>query len=346
MKLSECPAKSNNLQLLRFAAAILVIVSHSFSLSTGESTKEWLSLFTNGQISMGGLAVSVFFCAGGFLIAKSMLRVKDGLKYFQARVLRIFPSLIVVVLLTTFVLGPLVTEYSIGEYFKSVGVYKYLLNSILILQHDLPGVFTNNPSVATVNGSLWTLPIEFLCYIGCFVMWKLNLLKEETIRWSIPIVAVGTLGLYSVLRYLQIDVLISAIRPGLLFYMGILFYVYRDKIEFHKKGVICNLLVVVLCGVAGILDVGLVLCFPYLLLYVCFGIPQVPEKIGKLGNISYGIYLCGFPIQQFLVARSGGIMSPYVNVLLAIPLAILGGYLIYSLVEIPIICWEKNRKRA
>ena len=345
MRLSECPAKSNNLQLLRFIAALLVIVSHSFSISTGENTKEWLSVLTKGQITLGGLAVSIFFCAGGFLIAKSILRVEDGIEYFKARILRIFPALIVVVLLSTFVLGPLVTTYSTGEYFRNQGVYKYLLNAILIPQHDLPGVFVDNISVSTVNGSLWTLSIEFLCYIGCYLMWKLNLLKKESAKWSIPFVAVGAVGLYIIINYLQMEVLLEAIRPGLLFYIGILFYVYRDEVKFTKLRVVSSFLIMLLLGIFGMLDIGLLLCFPYLLLYTCFAVTQISDKIGKVGNISYGIYLCAFPIQQFFVACNGGGMSPYVNMVLSIPIAIIGGWLLYKLVEQPIVCWEKKKRR-
>jgi len=345
MRLSECPAKSINLQLLRFIAALLVVVSHSFSISTGENTKEWLSLLTNGQITMGGLAVSIFFCAGGFLIAKSILRAGNGVEYFKARILRIFPALIVVVLLLTFVLGPLVTTYSTGEYFRNPGVYKYLLNAILIPQHDLPGVFVDNISVSTVNGSLWTLSIEFLCYIGCYLMWKLNLLKKESAKWSIPIVAVGAVGLYIIIKHLQINVLLEAIRPGLLFYIGILFYVYRDEVKFTKLRVVSSFLILLLLGMCGMLDIGLLLCFPYLLLYVCFAVTQISDKIGKVGDISYGMYLCAFPIQQLLVACNGGGMSPYVNMLLSIPIVITGGCLLYKLVEQPIVQWEKKQRR-
>lgn len=345
MRLSECPSKSNNLQLLRFIAALLVVVSHSFSLSTGDSTREWLSVLTRGQITMGGLAVSVFFSAGGFLIAKSILRTGNGYEYFKARILRIFPALIVVVLLSAFVLGPLVTTYSTGEYFWNPGVCKYLLNAILIPQHDLPGVFVDNISVSTVNGSLWTLSIEFLCYIGCYVMWKLNLLKKESAKWSIPVVAVGAVGLYIIIKYLRMEVLLEAIRPGLLFYIGILFYVYRDEVKFTKLRVISSFLIMLLLGILGMLDIGLLLCFPYLLLYTCFAVKQISDKIGKVGNISYGIYLCAFPIQQFFVACNGGGMSPYVNMVLSIPIAIIGGWLLYKLVEQPIVCWEKKKRR-
>lgn len=342
MRLSECPTRSNNLQLLRFVAAMLVIVSHAFQISTGENTKEWLLVFTNNQFSMGGLAVSIFFCAGGYLIAKSMCRLSNGLKYFKARMLRIFPALIVVVLVSVFVLGPLYTEYSFEEYYGNAGTYKYLLNGALVLQHNLPGVFEENIYLSTVNGSLWTLPVEFLCYIGCYIMWKFKLLEEKSAKWSIPIVFVGAVVLYKLIEIMQIDVLLSAIRPGLLFYLGMLFYVYRDRIQLTKKGATISFLIIVVFGFLGVLDIGLLMGFPYLLLYVCFALPQVPEKLGSMGDMSYGIYLCGFPIQQMLVASNGGEMSYYSNIMLAIPLTFIAGYFVYRFVERPVVCWEKK----
>ena len=95
-------------------------------------------------------------------------------------------------------------------------------------------------------------------------------------------------------------------------------------------------------GILGILDIGLLIGFPYLLLYVCFALPQVSEKIGFLGNLSYGIYLCGFPIQQMLVASKGGQMSYYSNMIVAPPLVIIAGYFIYYFVEKPVGYLEKN----
>lgn len=342
MKLSECPSRSNNLQLLRFVSALLVVVSHAFHVCTGENTKEWLLVLTNDQFSMGGLAVSVFFCAGGYLIAKSMCRLGDGRKYFLARALRIFPALIVVVFLSAFLLGPLYTELSIGQYFKNIDTYKYLLNGGLILQHNLPGVFENNIYLPTVNGSLWTLPVEFLCYIACYIMWKFKLLEDKKAKWSVPVVLCGAVVLYKVISVLKIEILLSAIRPGLLFYIGMIFYVYRDRIRMTKKGAFISLLVMVVAGVLGVLDMGLLMGFPYLLLYVCFALPQVSDKIGFLGNLSYGIYLCGFPIQQMLVASQGGQMSYYSNMLIAIPLVIVAGYFIYYFVEKPVGRLEKS----
>lgn len=342
MKLSECTHRSNNLQLLRFVAAILVILAHSFSISTGESKGEILLYITHGQLGMGGLAVSVFFCAGGYLIARSMCRVSDMKEFFKARIVRLFPSLFVVVFVCAFIMGPVVSELSVGEYLKNVQVYKYMLNSVLILQHSLPGVFVGNPYVDTVNGSLWTLPVEFLCYVGCFIMWKIHLLERKNILKSIPIVLVGAIGIYYIINVMEMFTILEAIRPMLLFYMGILFYIMRDVIVFSGKYSVFCVFAIAVSVPLQIFDVVWVICFPYLLLLICFGIRQIPEKFGKLGDVSYGIYLCAFPIQQWFVYMNGGYMNPFLNVLLTIPLSVLGGVLLYNFVEKPIIIWSKR----
>lgn len=344
IKLSECPNRSNNLQLLRFVAAVLVIIAHSYSISTGDSKGEILLYITNGQLGLGGLAVSIFFCAGGYLIARSIYRINSTMEYFKARIIRLFPSLFVVVFVCSFIMGPIVSSLSLTEYFKNVQVYKYMLNAVLVLQHSLPGVFSENIYIDTVNGSLWTLPVEFLCYVGCFFMWKVHLLEKKKILLSIPMVLVGIAAIYFVVHYLGISVLLEAIRPMLLFYVGMLFYVRRDDIIFSNKYLVSCILGIIISIPLHILNVVWIICFPYILLYFCFGLHQIPEKIGNIGNLSYGIYLCAFPIQQWIVYMSGGSMNPFVNMLLAIPAAIVCGELLYIFVEKPLMSRTKRGK--
>ena len=65
----------------------------------------WLS---RGQMSFGGFAVAIFFFASGFYVTKSLLAKKTGKQYFKARIERLYPAFFVALLLTAFVLGPLV----------------------------------------------------------------------------------------------------------------------------------------------------------------------------------------------------------------------------------------------
>lgn len=101
--------------------------------------------------------------------------------YLKKRVLRIFPALIVVVLLTGgfFLLGPLVTTLALTDYFKSNQTWTYLLTIFLYIHYHLPGVFANNPYPNSVNGSLWTLTWEFLMYIVVLALGLAGLIKKR-----------------------------------------------------------------------------------------------------------------------------------------------------------------------
>ena len=43
-------------------------------------------------------------------------------------------------------------------------------NAVLVLVHPLSGVFASNPYPDVVNGALWTLPVEYACYVLCFAL--------------------------------------------------------------------------------------------------------------------------------------------------------------------------------
>ena len=170
IKLSDvATSRVNNLNFIRFVAALMVIVSHCYAVVLGGDAGSYLLKFTGDRLSPGGVSVGVFFLFGGFLIARSCEHHPEAKKFFSARILRLFPELLFVVILTAFMLGPLFSTLSPAEYFTNPQTYKYLLNGALIMVHQLPGVFTNNPSGDVVNAALWTLPVEFICYILCFI---------------------------------------------------------------------------------------------------------------------------------------------------------------------------------
>lgn len=73
------------------------------------------------------------------------------------------------------VLGPVVTTLSTGDYFSSSDSWRYLMNAILRPVFALPGVFQDAPYVGSVNGSLWTLPVEFFCYLAVPLLFSVPL---------------------------------------------------------------------------------------------------------------------------------------------------------------------------
>ncbi len=333
--------KSTNVNLLKFICAILVIVGHANPI-TGTGV-DILTEYTGGECSFGGLAVGVFFFFSGLYVTKSLSKTVNLRTYLAKRVERIFPQLAVVILITAFVLGPIFTSLPIGTYFLSPGTYIYLLNAVLIPIHNLPGVFEGLP-YQTVNGPLWTLPVEFACYL---MLWGISLLlvlitkyKEQknlsrivdsksfkVLLWFGIIVVF--LGFVTVFYVLKNEFLISVVRPVVIFIEGSLYYQYREKIKINWIAGLIMAIILVLSGLAGYFSIAMILLLPYITVALTLGIPQIKAD-WTVFNVSYEMYLLGWPIQQIILLVFKGSMPAHINVILTVPFDILLAYILYK----------------
>lgn len=334
MTFSKQISKSDNIDFVKYIAAIMVIIEHSFVIAS--KNPNVIFSFLHNHIVFGGIGVAIFFFLSGFLVTRSMIAKKNAKNYFKVRVHKIIPPLLVVIPVTAFVLGPCVTTLPIKEYFSTSGTYKYLLNIVLIRQHFLPGVFEDNPYPGAVNGSLWTLLFEFLCYIATYVAYKLKLLKKGSILISVPMVIAGVIILFTTASRFGIaySYLGSIVRACLCYYVGMIMYFYYEYWINYKM-----LTVSVILTVIGLMThsiyIFLIFIIPILLLNVGWGIPvTVNPKLAKLGKYSYGIYLVAFPIQQLLVYIWED-MNPVVNSIFTIVLSTVLGKLIHDYIENP-----------
>ena len=332
--------RKNNLDLIRFLAAAMVIYAHSYPLVLGESGADPLVHFSNGQMSFGSLGVCILFLFSGFFITKSVLHKHSARAFFTARFLRLFPPLIAVVLACVLMLGPLMTELPVDAYFSNFHTWKYLANICFVPVHELPGVFLHNPYDATVNGVLWTLLVEVFCYIACFLFGKLRLLDEKKMCFTIPVmVALYILG-FAVFK--NVPVLTARFRPCGMFYAGMLAYVYRNKIRLHVIGVAAGVAVFLFGLRMGLLEQLLIVSLPYPLLFLAFGTKKKLDGFARHGEISYGMYLTAWPIAQCLVQLKGGGISIYIHTLLTFCLSVVCGFLLNRFVEKPI---QKHQNR-
>lgn len=320
--------RSNNLNLVKFIAALFVIISHAYPLCKGAEYNDILSDLSRNSIAFGSLAVAIFFMSSGFFVTKSLLKSKDSKKYLHNRFIRIFPPLWFTLIVCILVCGLFFSTYNLGKYFLSIDFLKYCLNFILIPIHNLPGVFMNNIYPGVVNGPLWTLPIEFVCYLVLLLAYKLNLVNKKSYKYVALLVIVAFVGINLIPLSIK-----GYIQPCFLFFWGSFYWIYRDKITMNNTYFLISLVAFVLLIVLGYGQVASFLFVPYLTLYIAFCLPQCNNRLASLGNLSYDIYLCGWPIQQMIISLFGGSMLVGMNILISIPLSILVGYISYSLVE-------------
>ena len=280
----------NNFNLMRLVAAWLVIYGHAHAI-TGIPGNDGIAWLTQLR-SAGAVAVDMFFVVSGFLIAASLER-NSVRGYLVSRGLRILPALLVCVALTTFVLGPLLS--TAADYWRQPTTWNYLLvnTSLLLSRFQLPGVFDAHPT-DVVNGSLWTLPNEAKLYLLLLFAWLLGLLSPK--RYT-PLWALAMLGGYALARhYWPLPDHIQKYAECTAFFItGSLLWVNRERVRL--SGWLVLALVAAFAVLRGTdwshLPYFGLITYGTLWLGLRLRLPMIRHT-----DLSYGLYLYGWPAQQ------------------------------------------------
>ncbi len=331
--------RENNLDFLRFALATLVVFSHSFALP-GYAALEPLRRLTRGQIDGGSLAVDFFFIISGFLVTQSWQRSKGVGDYLKKRVLRIYPGFLVTVALCGLVVGPLGAD-SFAAYWHTFHPVRFLYNTAQ-LQFVLPPVFTHL-AYHSANGSLWTIRNEFLCYLMVAVFGLLGLYRFRIVLLGL---FGATLLLYMREVYGHIPFCRGIVFPviGQLdmwpryltqYLAGMCFYLYQDRIPYAPRWIGIGAVIVATACFLPVLAAVLPLCGAYLLFAFAFRRKPDLHHFAERGDLSYGIYLYAFPIQQLLLLFVAPHMAPLLLFGLAFPLTALAAWASWHLIEKP-----------
>ena len=302
----------------------------------------------------------MFFGLSGFLVAGSAQRLSLG-NFFLNRGLRIFPALIMEIALSALVLGVMFTDLPQEAYFTSPRFFRYFTNIVGLINYRLPGVFAGNPVEYTVNGSLWTVPFELLCYavMGCLLAGQAVRDGRRLIAYAAGAVAVSIAlqGLASLLP--QQETLTKVMDfylhdgkgPALLpcFLLGAAAYALRHQIPFDGRIAAACLGLLAAVGVLGspvwwTYTPIVFLVAPVMIYLVCYaGLLRFPAlPYFSRGDYSYGIYLYGFPIQQALVAWSGRFRNPWWLALASVILVSLFATLSWHGLEKPVLRLRKR----
>lgn len=314
IKLADCThGRDNNFNLIRIAAAFAVLVSHSFPLALGPKAVEPLADILG--MTLGTIAVDVFFFTSGFLVTASLLTRQSVKQFVWARILRIYPALLVVVLLSVFGVGLFFTTQSAGDYLTDTKIYKYILKcSTLItgVNQHLPGVFETNPFQRAVNGSLWTMPYELKMYIILTVAWLvMHLLPAGKIKvFKIVLVLSAAISgiLVILVHFNVVNTGGKSLRLFYMFFSGASFYIMRERIVLSP--ILFSVFLVSLLGSLvskEIFFVSYVVVVGYCVLFFAYIPSGFIRKYNTMGDFSYGVYIYAFPVQQTVAALIPGV---------------------------------------
>lgn len=301
-------SRDNNFNLIRILAALAVLFGHSYAL-----LRQPEPLGASLGMSIGSIAVDLFFVTSGYLVTGSLMTRQNLPDYFLARLLRIFPGLICMVLLSVFVLGVIFTSLSASDYFSSSGTYQYLFKCTTIVSgivYILPGVFEHNPYPAAVNGSLWTLIYELVMYVLLAGFWGLYVQIWKRYR-GLLVRLLAVLSAALMIYVVRHHYLLNNTEFDRLFFMffsGAAYFILRRHIRLSHVLATAAVLALIfshyfshyLSPQAFIL--AYYLSLPYLLLYLAYIPAGRLRMYNRAGDYSYGVYIYAFPIQQALLA--------------------------------------------
>ena len=296
-------SRSNNFDFIRIVAAFVVLFSHQYALM---GLKEPSVLNVH---SWGGLSILIFFSISGFLVSQSYDLDSNVWKFLFKRFLRIWPAFAVVIIITALALGPLITNLTMNEYFAHENFRRYFKNLYFSTQDILPLEFVGNALQWSLNGSLWTIPLEVKCYL---LLVSVGFFGAFRNKYIIPVLFIVFALAYFLIEpkfgYLIENEKI-AVKNYYLFQFSIFFmagaFFYQLKI--HENSRLALVLLI-----AGWIFGGIAIFFLKPILALFFVVPvttlvlgnlntNIINRAGRYGDISYGVYIYAFPIQQTFI---------------------------------------------
>jgi len=314
-----------------------VVISHQFVL-TGLAEPTILNTH-----SLGGFGVLIFFTVSGYLVAQSWDSDPNLRRFAVRRLLRIWPGLAGVVLVTVFLWAPVVSPLGLREYFHDHGVRAYLNNLRFSMRDGLPVSFTGSALPGAFNGPLWTIPLELKCYVVLALCGVVGALRS---KWPLLIVTAIAIVRYGVIEP-RGDLLVNdlgwelagrfLLEFGLFFAAGVLLH----YLDFMRRRFVLFLVVASwAAAIVSILADRLFLALWFLVpaTVIAIGTASTPylRRTGRFGDISYGIYIYAFPVQQTLIWLLGK----------RLPWGVLFAVTVLSTAALAFMSWHFIEKRA
>lgn len=332
--------EDNAFGVMRLLLAAMVLLGHAPGLSREPGA--WIyGIFQD--FGYGSTAVMGFMCISGVLITRSFERSSTWKRYLQRRLLRIFPGFWVCLVMCALVFAPLawwLMHKSMAGFpwsGKDNAIsFIYMNVTTKLEQPYITGLYHGEG----VNFPMWTIISELFCYIFTLVVGVLGLGRK--FRWIYPVLAAVVLGYVSYKAGSDIRAFVDTrlIHFGT-YLVGASLYYFHDefRIDHLKAGI--ALVVLWFSSQNPALYALFPVAFSVLVLWLAFHLPI--KNIEKHGDISYGVYLYGWPCQLLVTELGGAKYGMAVYVLLTLLMLLPMAWLSYRFVERPFMGSRKPK---
>ena len=314
----------NSFDGLRIIMALLVVFFHSWWVSPDAEDYDFIFHLSNGQVTLGRFAVIMFFGMSGYLITASWERRRRVLDFLLSRILRIYPALIMINIITVFLIGPIFTNDK--SYWQATETWLYFENLLLYQpeagQRYLPRVFHDNFLPKSINPPLWTLEYEVICYTLILFFGSLGLLSKR----NSYLLFLSSIILYS----------IGLIQPSSAFFLLLAFLsggaIYLSGFKKNPPLVVWVLIIILFFVSIYLGKFSIFLSTFGIVALINIAKSRSLRYFGRYGDPSYGIYIYSMPIQQSIIAL-GISKNQWLNLAMAIVILVPLSYLSWHLLE-------------
>lgn len=344
-------SNKNAFDVIRLMLAILVVLEHSFFVVENSFRNDPLYIYSGGQTNFGQFAVLMFFSISGYLVTQSFVRSGSFTEFMIRRIGRIVPGFLVASLVGLLVVGPVGSASGI-DYFKAQNWIVLSANMLALKQANPAGVFPDLP-LHLVHGTLWSIRYEFDCYILIGLLGTAGIFRTERVAaaycgFAIVLATAALLqSSIPVVEYGPMALLISSPHQWPLlfsfFFSGSALWVFRKQLPLSiGRGVLAAACVVASLKTGGAI---LILLFAgsYAILAAAVCLSGEVRLGGARVDLSYGVYLYGWPVQQLWLHVLGPHTSPWLIFGLALPPTIVAAIVSWYGIERPGIALIRSR---
>lgn len=322
----------NNFDAIRLAAASMVIISHQFALI---GLPEPVVI---GEVKLGVLAVFIFFSLSGYLVAQSWRRDPNLYRFLLRRALRIWPAFAVVVVVMAAI--SIFLPHAPGrELIDAVRAACRYLGYLVLWSYE--GEFFYGHPHPELNGSLWTIPFEVGCYL---IFGMIGLVAGSRMKWvglAVMLVMVFAFAGTEPINPAGKPRFVALLVLGLFFTAGTLVELWS---QFKGRLLTVALIVGAILLGTGSPMLGLAAILAPLVIYGGEQSWPVLRSVGAKGDVSFGLYLWAWPVQQVGVMVLG-IEAPYaMHLLFSFAFTFALAMLSWHVLEAPALRLKPSRK--
>jgi peptidoglycan/LPS O-acetylase OafA/YrhL len=341
--------KNNSFTILSIIMSLLIVFFHSYPLYYGSGIFDPISDLLG--TSIGSIVVDSFLIISGFHITTSLQKKEKWYIFWTNRFFKLLPSLILYLLISTFVICPLILNIPYIDYIKTQTYYLQYIKDNLLLWHNtsyrILDIFSGNPYPYVLNGSIWTIKHFLFCYIFLFIIKIIGKLDDKKfllflffILLFINLFSIGGVfdGYYKILSatYPNIGIIVEFnwfVNLLFFFMTGVIINLYSNKIHLDTKFFIALLFFWFVFKKLLLLKYAILFLLPYIIIYV----GTKKSKI-KFYDISYNVYVFSFFIQQLIIYYLHDKINFGIYIILCLVINVAFGLLLY-------FAFDKNVKR-